>query len=116
MNRQKIGLLILRFSMAGLYIWFGFNQIYNTSSWENLVPDWATSLFSLTASNIILANGLFEIFLGILLALGIFIGPVSILLSLHLFVIAFEFGISPTGIRDASLALATLSIFFLGDR
>jgi len=115
MDQHKIGLLILRFALAGLFIWFGFNQLFNTSMWLNLVPDWATGLLPLSPKMIVLGNGLLEVVLGTLLALGFFIRPVSVLLSVHLFIIAFTFGVTPVAVRDMALAMATLSLAFLSN-
>ncbi len=112
MTHEKIGLLILRFALAGVYLYFGFSQLFDGVSWVGIVPDWAVSLFHLPPAMLVLGNGLMEVVLGTLLAVGIFVRWVSLILALHLFVIAFGFGFAPTGVRDFGLAFATLALSF----
>lgn len=116
MSQEKIGQLILRLGLAGVYLWFGVNQLMDGSKWVKVVPEWATSLSGLTAPTIVMMNGILEVVLGILLALGFWMVPVAVILALHLFVIASGFGLTPVGVRDYGLAVATLSLAFLGRR
>jgi uncharacterized membrane protein YphA (DoxX/SURF4 family) len=110
MSRQTLGLHILRLSLAGVFLWFGFSQLFDTLSWVDGVPDWAISLLRIPPAMIVMGNGLLEVVLGSLLALGFFVRVASVILALHLFVIAFDFGLSPAGVRDFGLALATLAL------
>ena len=113
MPSNQIGFLILRLAMAGVYLYFGFSQLFDPSAWTGIVPEWATSLSHMSAASLVLGNGILEVVLGSLLALGLLVVPVSVILSIHLFVIALEFGLTPVGVRDFGLAFATLSIAFL---
>ena len=112
-QHNKIGLLILRLSMAGVYLYFGFSQLFDSVNWVSLVPTWAYNLLHVPPAMVVLGNGLFEVIAATLLALGVWVGPLAILLALHLFFIALTFGISPIGVRDFGLTRATLSLFFL---
>jgi putative oxidoreductase len=112
-QHEKIGRLLLRLSMAGVYLFFGFSQLFDGVNWVGYVPEWASNLVHLPPAMLVLGNGLFEVVLGTLLAAGFFIRPIAILLAIHLFVIATSFGFTPIGARDFGLALATLSIAFL---
>jgi uncharacterized membrane protein YphA (DoxX/SURF4 family) len=117
MNRnQIIGFEILRLSLAGVFLWFGFSQLFNSLAWVGIVPDWAVNLLHMPPAFIVLGNGLLEVVLGSLLALGILSRYVALVLALHLFVIAFEMGFSAIGVRDFGLSFATLSVFFLAPR
>lgn len=117
MNRnQIIGFEILRLSLAGVFIWFGFSQLFNSLAWVGIVPNWAVNLLHMPPAFIVLGNGLLEVVLGSLLALGILSRYVALVLALHLFVIAFEMGFSAIGVRDFGLSFATLSVFFLAPR
>ncbi len=114
MNRnQIIGFEILRLSLAGVFLWFGFSQLFNSLAWVGIVPDWAVNFLHMPPAFIVLGNGLLEVVLGSLLALGILSRYVALVLALHLFVIAFEMGFSAIGIRDFGLSFATLAIFFI---
>lgn len=113
MTHHHIGTLVLRLSMAGVYVYFGFSQLFDAVAWTSLVPAWAYNLLHVPPAMVVLGNGLFEVVLGTLLAAGVWVGPIAVLLALHLFFIAATFGISPLGVRDFGLALATFSLFFL---
>ncbi len=114
MNRnQIIGFEILRLALAGVFLWFGFSQLFNSLAWVGIVPVWAVNILHMPPAFIVLGNGLLEVVLGSLLALGILSRYVALVLALHLFVIAFEMGFSAIGIRDFGLSFATLAIFFI---
>lgn len=114
MNRnQIIGFEILRLALAGVFLWFGFSQLFNSLAWVGIVPDWAVNILHMPPAFIVLGNGLLEVVLGSLLALGILSRYVALVLALHLFVIAFEMGFSAIGIRDFGLSFAILAIFFI---
>ena len=115
MTQEKIGLLILRFGLSGVYLFFGFSQLFNGIDWVGIVPQWAVNLLHLPPAMIILGNGLFEVVLATLLIIGLWTRPIAVLLAVHLFVIASGFGFTPTGVRDLGLTLATLSLAFLGE-
>jgi uncharacterized membrane protein YphA (DoxX/SURF4 family) len=113
MSQQKIGFLVLRLSMAGVYLYFGFSQLFDGVNWVSLVPAWVYNLLHVPPAMVVLGNGLFEVIAATLLAIGLWVGPLAILLALHLFFIALTFGITPIGVRDLGLSLATFSLFFL---
>lgn len=104
---------MLRLSMAGVYLYFGFSQLFDSVAWTSLVPEWAYNMLHVPPAMVVMGNGLFEVVLATLLAAGVWVGPIAILLALHLFLIALTFGLTPIGVRDLGLAFATLSIFFL---
>lgn len=106
--------LVLRLGLAGVVAWFGTSQVLNPNSWVNVVPAWAVDMSGMSKLTIIQLNGWFEIVTASLLALGIYARWVALVLSVHLFVIAFSFGRSATGIRDFGLSFALLSIFLTG--
>lgn len=113
LNRQELGLHLLRLSLASVFIWFGFSQIFDGVSWVNVVPDWAVNLIHLPPAFIVLMNGAMEIILGGLLAMGFFVRIISFILALHLLPIALSFGFTATAVRDIGLSLATLSLFLM---
>src|SRR3989344_3488133 len=114
MNKEKIGFLILRLSMAAVYLYFGFSQLFDGINWVGMVPEWAINLVHLPPAMLVLSNGLMEVVLGTLLAIGVLVRPVAIILAIHLLVIASGFGLTPAGVRDFGLTIATLSLAFLG--
>ncbi|PIP87103.1 hypothetical protein COW81_02110 [Candidatus Campbellbacteria bacterium CG22_combo_CG10-13_8_21_14_all_36_13] len=115
MSRTQIGLTILRFGLSAVFLWFGFSQLLDGINWVYLVPDWAVNTLQLPPAMLVLANGLVEVVLGALLAMGIWTRIVALLLGLHLALISFSLGISPSGVRDFGLVLATFSLAIIGD-
>ncbi len=109
-TRQEFGLHLLRLSLAGVFLYFGFSQLFDSLSWVNVVPDWAVNLISLPPALIVMANGVMEIILGSLLAMGFFVRIISLILGLHLIPIALSFGLSPTAVRDLGLALSVFAL------
>lgn len=111
MNEQTLRAfapVVLRFGLSFMFLWFGFSQLFDASSWLSWVPDWATVLFS--AHTVVLLNGGFEVLAGTFLALGLWVRPVALLLALHLFVIVVDIGLSGIGVRDFGLATSTLAL------
>ncbi len=113
MTNNERGFLILRLSLAIVFLWFGFSQLMDGVNWVYLVPEWAVNIIHLPPAMIVLGNGLFEVVAGTLLAMGFFVRPIAVLLALHLALIAFELGLTPVGVRDFGLTMATLSLAFL---
>ncbi len=112
MLNPNLGVFILRVAMAILFLWFGFSQLLDASSWVSWVPSWAEDLTRLEPSMIVLLNGGFEIAMGVLLALGLYTRIAAILLGIHLALLVFEIGISPIGVRDFALMGATFALAF----
>ncbi len=117
MNTSSItntkGFTILRFALATVFLWFGFSQLLDTTSWTGLVPDWALTLSGLSAYKIVQLNGLLEIAGGACIATNLWVRYASLILGVHLAIITFDIGISPTGVRDFGLTLSTFALYFL---
>ena len=108
-NSERFALPVLRAGLVALFLWFGLSQVLSPSDWIAWVPQWTES-FGLSATTVVLLNGLFEVVLGALLAIGFYTRIAALLLSLHLAVIAYEIGYNDIGVRDFVLAVATLSL------
>lgn len=106
--------VLLRYSMALVFIWFGVQQFIDTSHWLAFVPDSVVSMTGLSAQTLVYANATFEIIFGIMLLIGWQIRIAGVLLALHLFEIAYAVGYGEIAVRDIGLALATLSVAMHG--
>jgi uncharacterized membrane protein YphA (DoxX/SURF4 family) len=106
--------LVLRLGLAAVFVWFGISQLTNSSLWIGMVPEWATSLLHIPANTIVYLNGWFEIVAGLLLALGLFVRLLGVVLAGHLFVITYELGMNPVGVRDFGLACSTFALALFG--
>lgn len=105
---------LLRFALAGLFLWFGVSQVLDPSGWTAWLPEWTASL-SLTPVQIVLINGWFEIVFGAALAVGFLVQWSALILAIHTLFIAYEVGYNDIGVRDLTIALCTLALAFLGD-
>lgn len=106
---QNKGLLLLRFGLVAVYLYFAFSQFTDPERWSGIVPDWATSLTTLESVTIVYANAVFELVFSVLLILGLWTKWVSFLLGAHLAVITISMGFTPTGMRDFGLTMATFA-------
>ena len=110
----KWGIFVLRVGLSILFLWFGFSQFLDQSSWLSWVPAWATSISGLEPKMIVLLNGGFEIAMGVLLALGLYTHTAATLLALHLAVLVFEIGLTPIGMRDFAIMMSTFALALIG--
>jgi uncharacterized membrane protein YphA (DoxX/SURF4 family) len=100
--------------MGVVFMFFSYYQFSDPSAWTGYVPHSIVAIFGGNAAMLVLLNAWFELVAGICLLAGFQTRIVSLLLALHLFGISATIGISPLGIRDLGLAVATLSISFSG--
>lgn len=107
---QRWAVPVLRLGLVGVFFWFGYMQVSNPEGWVVWVPEWATALSGIEPVTIVMMNGWFELVAGTLLLVGVAVRVVALLLALHLFVIAFEIGLTGIGVRDFGLAMATLAL------
>ena len=106
--------VVLRFGLAGLFLWFGLSQLTAPGEWISWVPAWVPAIMHADARMIVLLNGGFETIGGILLALGIFVRWASLFLGLHLLFIAYEIGYDAIAIRDLCIAAGCFSSALYG--
>jgi len=99
--------------MSIVFLYFGYKQVSAPDTWISFVPD-AVITSTLTANNLVILNGILELILGIFLLIGLYTRFSALVLSIKLLLIAYSIGLSPLGIRDFALALATLSVFLNG--
>jgi uncharacterized membrane protein YphA (DoxX/SURF4 family) len=116
LNKEEIGVYILRLGLAIVFLYFGISQILDQSRWIYLVPDrfFIFYIHEVLKSKLVFINGIFDLIIALSLISGIFIRIFSILGFIHLLSITiFSLGFEPSGIRDLGLAFAMLSLFFL---
>lgn len=104
--------IVLRWSWALLFVWFGTQQLMHPSQWVAFLPVW-TGYFPVPAEMLIQLNGWMEVCLAGLLILGCFTRISAIILAGHLAMIAASVG-GAIGVRDAALAAAGVSLALSG--
>jgi uncharacterized membrane protein YphA (DoxX/SURF4 family) len=103
--------IVIRYGISLVFIWFGLNQIFNTSSFLGYLPSWANFL---PPKTLIILHGIFEALMGLLLLLGLFTRTIAILLSLNLLNTIINLGYNEIMIRDIGLLAALISIILYG--
>ena len=106
--------VVLRIGIALVFMWFGYHQLVNQAMWISLIPHWAIAITGMSAGTLVIANGVFEVLMSLLLIFGYRLRTVGILLSLHLLMIICDIGLSAIGVRDAGLLFATIAIALYG--
>ena len=102
-----------RIGVASVFIWFGLEQLINTSEWVGWLP-WYVYLTSLSPTTLVHLNGLFESVFGFLLLLGLYTRLSASLLALHMAHIVTIVGYGEIGVRDFGIFMAALSTAFHG--
>jgi uncharacterized membrane protein YphA (DoxX/SURF4 family) len=115
-SKENLGIYILRFGLAIVFLYFGIFQILDQSRWIYLIPDrfFMFYIHEVLKSKLVFVNGIFDTIIALSLISGFFINIFSLLGFVHLLSITvFSLGFEPSGIRDLGLAFAMLSLFFL---
>jgi len=99
---------ILRYSLAGMFFWFAWQQLLSPSEWVGFLPTW-TGYLPIPAEMLVQVNGWLESVLALALLAGVFVRPVSLILGLHLVAIAWEVS-GAIGVRDLALALSIIAL------
>jgi len=107
--------IVLRLGLSGVFVWFGVSQILDQSAWVSYIPDIALHLTGLSATTLVLLNGLFETIMAVLLVFGIWVRPVAVLLFLHMCGIVATVGLDSIGVRDVAIATGLLSVALYGN-
>ena len=107
--------IVLRLGLSGVFVWFGMSQILDQAAWTSYIPDFVINLSGLSATTLVLINGIFEVATAILLVFGIWIRPVAALLFLHMCGIVASVGLDSIGVRDIAIAAGLLSVTLYGN-
>jgi uncharacterized membrane protein YphA (DoxX/SURF4 family) len=104
---------ILRIGTTLVYLWFGFFQLINPSSWIGYLPSWVYSLGVETIYFIYL-NGIIEVALGLFLLIGFKVRISALLLTIHMSLIMIHLGYNDILIRDFGILIATFVVYLNG--
>lgn len=103
------GQSLIRWGIALVYIWFGFQQLQHPLLFVAWIPKEA-GFIPLEGWKLIMLNGGMEVTLGALLLIGVFTRISALVLGLHLAFITYSIGLSEIGVRDFGLTFATLGL------
>lgn len=105
---SKPSSVIIRLSLALLFLWFGVQQLLHPDAWTVYLPPW-TGYLPVPGTMLVRLNGWMEVVLGAAMAAGLFVRAASAVLGAHLLLIALSVG-GAVGARDLALAATTLAL------
>ena len=110
----KYSNLVLRISLAAVFLWFGMDKFFHPDYWFNAwVPQSVSSVWEnmgLRPMDIVYVSAVFEILVGVSLATNIFVFFFSGVSILFLVSIMFFSGFSEVIVRDIGLMGGFLSL------
>ena len=115
----KYSYLALRLGLAAVFLWFGIDKMLHPTYWLNAwTPQDIQDLLlkiSLSCTQFIYLNGVFEILVGLSLVTGVFTKFFSALAALFLVVVLFFVGISEVTVRDFAMIGGFVAIILWPD-
>jgi uncharacterized membrane protein YphA (DoxX/SURF4 family) len=113
MNKNTLGIAVLRYGLAFVLIWFGTNQILHTGQWTAIMPAWIVAVSHMSASILVVINGICEIIGALMLIMNLWVPLFATLLALHMISIVVDLGLTAVGVRDVGLGAAFLALAIL---
>lgn len=115
MDRYSIGTLVHRIALAGILLFFAYQQITAPSDWVGLIDGSLVSFVSqyfpaVTSSTILMILAGIEILLAILFIIGRLLTIAGFLTAVLFGYLFYIHLLSPVGVRDFAIALFALSI------
>ena len=118
MNLSRYSPLMLRLSLAIVFLWFGVDKFVNPGYWSHQLPDTIKVIAGITEESeygLIHLIGVFEILVGSALASGIFTRYVAAIASAFIFSIIVTTGLNPATVRDIGLLGISLYLVSISD-
>jgi len=104
---------ILRIGVSIVFLWFGFNQVFDPNYFISYLPAFVYQL-PFSVISFVMFNGILELILGGLLIAGMYTRVVAFLLGLHLLAITISLGYNEIAVRDLGLTIATFAVMLNG--
>ena len=116
LNSLRTSHLILRLSLAFVFLWFGIDKFIHPDYWINAwVPIWFLAVLdrlNMEAVKFIYLNGIFEIVVGLGLVFNIFVKGFAFLAVLFLMAVMLSSGFNEVIVRDIGLVGIGLALLF----
>ena len=112
----RISHLILRLSLAIVFLWFGIDKFFHPAYWFNawmppFIVNFGTTLH-ISANALVYSIGVVELLVGISLVSNMFIDFFALIAIIFLVSISLFYGINEVLIRDVGLIGGLLALFF----
>ena len=114
MDEKGYAGLLLRISLAVLFLYFGIDKLTSlessTLTFEGL---WLVSLVPLSAGVLVIVAGIAELIIGTALVAGVKTKVFSVAAAIWTLLILLQLGY-PAGVYDFSISLAAMALYFTG--
>ncbi len=112
----RISHLILRVSLAAVFLWFGIDKFFHPIYWINAwLPDFVINLgaiFHVSVNSLVYSIGVIELLVGISLTSNMFIDFFAIIAVVFLVGISLFYGFSEVLVRDIGIIGGLLALVF----
>ena len=112
MNKNDLGMLLLRIGLGSVFLWFGIDKFIHPNIWVSYIPQWFPMMMPVSA--FILLLGIVETLVGTLVLLGLFTRIAAGVSAFMLIPIIISLGVNEIGVRDFGLFLLALGVSALG--
>lgn len=111
MNPYKVGLLALRFGLAGTYLYSGLSLISNPEKWIGFIPSWFQNTLPIQPELYLQFQGGFELILAFAFITGILLRPAALISALEMTGILLFLGPNLITFRDMGLLGGAVALF-----
>ena len=112
----RISNLILRLSLAGVFLWFGIDKFFHPIYWINAwTPDFFINLiatFNISTRTLIYSIGVIELLVGISLVSNMFVDFFALIAIVFLISVSLFHGFNEVLVRDIGIIGGLLSLVF----
>jgi len=110
-ENADLSLMLTRFALGGVFLWFGIDKLVHPELWFGYVPGWAEGLmpFGLKAGMVLL--GMVEAVIGLLFVAGRALQVASAAAWLMLLGIMLTQGANELAVRDSALLAMAAAVF-----
>ncbi|HSD12122.1 MAG TPA: DoxX family membrane protein [Patescibacteria group bacterium] len=110
-DHQELVIIVLRFAVGAVFLWFGVDKWIHPSAWYGWIPAWVDDRLPVSLDTFLWWNGAFEFVIGILMVSGRMLRGASVAAGLFLAGIAVTLGANEVTVRDAALTGCCLALF-----
>jgi uncharacterized membrane protein YphA (DoxX/SURF4 family) len=107
---DELVIMVLRFSIGSVFLWFGIDKWIHPEAWFAWVPTWFWPFIG-DGKLFMVANGVFEFALGVLFVAGRLLRPASALAGAFLIGVMLAVGANEVTVRDTALFGSCLALF-----
>lgn len=108
---RDLGILILRFAVGSMFLWFGLHMMLHPIAWFARLPEIVGDALPASFTWVIVSAGILEIAVGLLLVSGRYVREAAAAAFFFLLAFFVPVGADDLTVRDAALMGACLALF-----